>query len=50
MFNLRYLSNQSSAWYAEAVDWAVIRKLKTLKHYRALKTSADGGEGEICHG
>ena len=39
--------NQSGAWYAEAVDWAVIRK---LKHYRVLKNSADGGQGEICHG
>ena len=42
--------NQSGAWYAEAVDRAVIRKLKKLKHCRVLKNSADGGQGQICNG
>ena len=45
-------SNQRGAWYAEAVDRAVIKKLekKLIKYYRVLKNSAEGGEGEICNG
>ena len=31
---------------AEAVDRAVIEKIKTLQ---CFKKSADGGQGEICH-
>ena len=42
--------NQSGAWYAEAVDRVVIRKLEKLKHNSVLKNSADGGQGEICIG
>ena len=38
--------NQSGAWYAEAVDRAMISKLENI---RVLKNSADG-QGEICHG
>ena len=32
---------------AEAVDRAMIEKIKTLQ---CFKKSADGGQGEICHG
>ena len=42
--------NQSTAWYAEAVDRAVIRKLEKIKTLQGFKNSADGGQGDICHG
>ena len=44
------IQNQSGAWYPEAIDRVMIRKLKNIKHYRVLKKSADGDQGEICHG
>ena len=42
--------NQSGAWYAEAVDRAVIRKLEKIKTLHGFKTSADWSQGEVCNG
>ena len=49
---LRRLPQQKSelAWYAQVVDWAVIRKLEKMKALQGFKNSANGGEGEICNG
>ena len=45
-------SNQSGAWYAEAVDRAVIKKhlKKFNKTLQGFKDSSDGGQGEYCPG
>ena len=42
--------NQSGAWYAEAVDRAVIKKLEKIKTLQGFKNSAGGGQAHICNG
>ena len=47
---LSYVTNQSSAWYAEAVDQAVIRKLVKIKTLQGLKKSCNKVKGKFAMG
>ena len=42
------LSNQSGAWYAEAVDRAVIRKLEKIKTSQGFKNSCNKVKGKFA--
>ena len=42
--------NQSGAWYAEAVDRAVIRKLEKIKTLQGFKKSCNNVKGKFAMG